>query len=201
MRDAEWVNLIYFGGMTLLALTRTLPRPSLLKAIALGSVGIVLTLAMPIFLSSIRNWLPALLMAMAYWQSGCFFQTPNVKLQAAFDRWDSRLLGFLPKTKSTKWLDKGVLPLLELMYVLCYPVVPLGVAALYIAGIPERAADYWFVVLVATYPSYVLLVWMPMLPPRLLEEGGRLPPHPSGVRRFNLWLVRNVTHQANTFPS
>ena len=89
----------------------------------------------------------------------------------------------------------------ELAYVLCYPVVPLGVAALYLAGFNDRADEYWMGVLLSAYPSYVLLPFIQLLPPRLVEKTVQATEVSASLRRFNLWLVRRVTHEANTFPS
>jgi hypothetical protein len=75
MRDAEWLNLVYFAAMMLLSIQRRLPLTSLSKALALGAAGVALTLLMPSAPDAVRNWMPVLLMPMAYWQSGCFFQT------------------------------------------------------------------------------------------------------------------------------
>jgi hypothetical protein len=201
MRDAEWVNVVYFAGLTILASFTPLPLSSRMKAVVLGFAGILVTLTMPYSSEALRNWTPVPLMAMAYWQSGCFFRKPNERLQSAFDRWDGKILGILKTEAVGDWPQRWIMPVLELTYLLCYPVVPLGVAALYLAGMPERVADFWFIVLLSAYPCYALLPFMPMLPPRLLKGGGRWPPHAGKLRRFNLWVVRGVTHQATTFPS
>src|SRR5262249_33905072 len=91
--------------------------------------------------------------------------------------------------------------LLELAYVFCYPIVPLGLAALYLAGFKNAVDDYWTVVLLSAYPCYVLLPFIQLLPPRLMERRDQTSQTNLVFRRFNLWLVRQVTHEANTFPS
>jgi membrane-associated phospholipid phosphatase len=208
MRDSELVNLVYFALVTLLALVKGLPRESRFRAVLLGLAGLAATgtavaagrlaLASAEIIEIVRDWLPVPLMAMAYWQSGCFFQRENPRLQAIFETSDEWLRNALGR------LWPGGLGrisfFLELAYLLCYPTVPLGLAALYLSGLRHYADHYWLVVLLATYPCYVLLPFVPLLPPR------RMPARESSVipgrlRHFNIWIVRRVTHQANTFPS
>jgi membrane-associated phospholipid phosphatase len=208
MRAAEWVNFAYFSLLTLMALVWALPSRSKNKAILIGSAGLVVTAALstanrwlpPHVASIFRDWLPAPLMAVAYWQSGCFFQKPNPAIQRIFEASDREILKLLridlPSLART-WMGT----IFELAYVLCYPVVPLGVAALYLAGFKDRADEYWMSVLLSAYPSYVLLPFIQLLPPRLVEKTVQATEVTAGLRRFNLWLVRRVTHEANTFPS
>jgi membrane-associated phospholipid phosphatase len=116
----------------------------------------------------------------------------------AFERWDRVLL----KSLGLQGLDRrGSATVFELAYMLCYPVVPLGLAALYLLDMREYADSYWLTVLLSAYPCYALLPFVQLLPPRSfrppeapMERAGRL-------RRLNLWIMRHVSHQANTFPS
>jgi membrane-associated phospholipid phosphatase len=208
MRTSELVNLVYFSALTILALVWALPSRSRTKAVLIGLTGLVLngtTLTanrwlMPDAAEFFRDWLPVPLMALAYWQSGCFFQKANPRLQAMFERSDRRILKLLHLDLAEcarTWLGA----FLELAYLLCYPVVPLGLGALYVAGFRQQADDYWTVVLLSAYPCYGLLLFVQLLPPRLVEETEKPTNRSSTLRRFNLWLVRRVTHEANTFPS
>ena len=56
-------------------------------------------------------------------------------------------------------------------------------------------------VLVSTYLSYGMLPFLQTLPPRMLAEPWLEPLPLSPVRRFNLWILRNASIHANTFPS
>jgi membrane-associated phospholipid phosphatase len=208
MRTSELVNLVYFFLFTLLALVWSLPSRSRTKALWTGAAGVGLTVTasasdqwlMPYAAGILRDWLPILLMPLAYWQSGCFFQKANPKLQAIFENSERRILHAL-RVDLNKWARTWVGGLLELAYVFCYPVVPLGVAALYSTGFRSDADDYWTVVLLSAYPCYVLLPFVQLLPPRLVEGTDASTNRSPYLRRFNLWLVRRVTHEANTFPS
>jgi len=208
MRRAEFLNLAYFCLFTLLALVWTLPPRSRKKAILLGLGGLALTatgLALDRWMPSdatgiIRDWLPTPLMAFAYWQSGFFFSKANPRLQAIFDHSERalmRLLHINVSKVSRTWFGA----LLEFAYVFCYPVVPLGLAALYFTGFRHAVDVYWTVVLLSAYPCYALLPFVQLKPPRLIEKSDDSTTRSFGVRRLNLWLAGRVSHGANTFPS
>ena len=208
MRTAELINLAYFFLFTIAALVWRLPLRRKWKALFIGVTGLALNgtaLAahrwMGAFAADIfRDWVPASLIPLAYWQSGCFFQKPNPRLQAVFDRSEQTILKLLHMDLA-RYRSTWIGTFLELAYVLCYPVVPLGIGALYLAGFRQAADDYWTVVLLSAYPCYALLPFMPLLPPRLVEGTDQSVTSSRHLRRFNLWLVRRVTHEANTFPS
>ncbi len=192
------INFGYFSVLTLLASLWPLPANAKKNALQFGVIGLLLTCALIFSNGLIRNWMPAPLLAVAYWQSGCFFQQPNFHLQQIFESLERQILRVLhldPRKIGQTWIGS----LLELAYVFCYPVVPLGLAALYLSGHGVHAAEYWKVVLLSTYPCYFLLLFLPLLPPRRVDQVDCVADR--RIRRFNLWLVRRVTHEANTFPS
>jgi PAP2 superfamily protein len=86
-------------------------------------------------LSLARDWFPAVLVLLAYRESGLFLQPdPSHYLDYVFVSWDRYLLhsrvvdGLL--TLGSPWLQYYF----ELSYLLCYPLVPLGMGLLYLAG-------------------------------------------------------------------
>jgi len=198
VRTAELINLVYFSALSLLALVWPLETRSRKKAVAIGAGALLLTVFSTAAAPIIRDWLPAPVIAFAYWISGCFYQKPNARLQALFDRSERAILtvGLLHKVARTWWGGA-----LEVAYVFCYPVVPLGLAALYFLHLSDKADTYWTVVLLSAYPCYALLPFVQLRPPRLVERTDEVKQPARQFRRFNLWLVRHVTHEANTFPS
>jgi membrane-associated phospholipid phosphatase len=203
------LNFCYFSGLTALALWKKLHRRARIKAILLGVTGLVFSAGMMVksaFLSPLKtsllyDLLPVPLMLIAYWQSGCFFNKPDRMLQKRFESWDRRILHLIqhwsPGTRAPKWLAE----LAEAAYLLCYPVVPLGVIALHLAGRADRADHYWWIVLLSAYPCYALLPFVQLLPPRSLLPAELNPSASGGIRRFNLWITTHFSHNANTFPS
>ena len=200
MRTAELVNFAYFAFFTVLALVWALPSSSRVKAVLVGLAGLGLNGMAIVAPDMLRDWIPVPLMAFAYWQSGCFFQKPNPKLQAMFENSEHKILRVF-RVELARYAQTWVGTLLELAYVFCYPVVPLGLASLYVAGLKSAVDDYWTVVLLSAYPCYVLLPFIQLLPPRLVAGNEHRSRPSDPFRRFNLWLVRHVTHEANTFPS
>jgi hypothetical protein len=152
MRAAELVNFTYFLLMTIFALFWPMPSRSKIRAVVIGVVGIAVARLAAIVPGIFRDLLPVPLMAVAYWQSGCFFHKPNPRLQEIFEDSERTILRIL-RADLRRWSQTWIGTALELAYVLCYPVVPLGLAALYLAGLGNRVDDYWLVVLLSAYPA------------------------------------------------
>jgi hypothetical protein len=209
MRTAEWIHLVVFSFLILLALTKRLPRRRLATALLIGIVGLAVSVVsarlnswLPRLAASvIRDWLPAPLMLLVYWQAGQFFVRVQEGFQQALLRLDERLVApplfAIARRRSGRW----ILAYLEVAYLFCYPMIPLSVAAIYLLHRGAEADHYWTIVLPATYVCYVMVPFAQMLPPRLIEEPWRerLPDNP--VRALNLRILRNASIHANTFPS
>ncbi len=176
--------------------------------------------------ATLRDWLPALLILLAYRESGLFIKTdPAHRLDHLFIVWDRWLL-------HSRWVE-GVLEAckpwpehyLELCYLLCYPLVPLGFAALYWARpsvaserglggkscevkIPHPQATlepmfdrFWTTVVLATLFCYAIYPVFPLTPPRLLFNDIPGPPVPPLLRHVNLWILNRLSVQVCVFPS
>jgi membrane-associated phospholipid phosphatase len=110
-------------------------------------------------------------------------------------------------------------------YLLCYPLVPLGFAALYLTR-PVGAAQrhprgrgleaevdhqplhlaavfdqFWTAVLLATLFCYAIYPVFPLTPPRVLFNDVPGPPVPLLLRHMNLWVLDRLSVQACVFPS
>ena len=171
-----------------------------MKAVLLGAIGSAASVGL-LYSSWIQDWAPIPLMVMAYWQSGCFFEKPNLKLQRVFEGWDRGLFAFVESIGPARRIAGAIAAITETAYLLCYPVVPLGVIALHLAGKADRIGMYWQVVLLSAYFCYALLPFVQLLPPRSVEPREAVAVKESAVRRFNLWITRHLSHNANTFPS
>ena len=89
----------------------------------------------------------------------------------------------------------------EFAYVLCYPLIPLGLGVLYLWHLRQNADQYWAAILPATYLCYVVLPFVRALPPRLLQAEEELKAERCSIRRLNLWLLRHASIHVTTFPS
>ena len=169
---------------------------TLLALIAVAAVALARLAAFilsPITESILRDWLPAPLTLIPYWQTGQFFSRPNLRLQTWLLASDSRLFRLAGSSRTPTWIRLSM----EWAYSLCYPLVPLGLAVLYFAGLSRYADIFWFNVLVPTYICYALTPFFPALPPRDLESG----PRRSKSRVFNLWILQYGSIHAISFPS
>ena len=207
MSKAEWISLIAFSFFIIAALLRSVTNQRRIAIVAIGAIGLLLIASLQFadqFLpqfraSAVRDWLPVVLMPMVYWQAGWCSGRLNKSFQTSLQRLDHKLLsGWLPSLAKPSY--RWVVACLELAYISCYVLVPLGLVVLHINGMQRHSADYWSVVLLATYPCYAFTAFFPTHPPRLLETGSANTAA-GKIRRFNLWIVRLVSTQMNTFPS
>jgi membrane-associated phospholipid phosphatase len=95
--------------------------------------------------------------------------------------------------------------MLEIAYLFCYPLVPLGLLTLYIAGLRGKIDGFWFVVLVSTYICYAITPFVPAFPPRSLI-GAQPDPYARAKdankgRIFNRWILKHGSIHAISFPS
>jgi membrane-associated phospholipid phosphatase len=206
MRTSEWIQAGFAAILALaawvvpLSFTRR-SRIALLAACAIVVVALARASAylLPLDVSSIlRDWLPVLLTFIPYWQTGQMFIGPNEKIQAWLVESDHRLLQL--GSRAGLKFGPGARLTMEWAYALCYPLVPLGLGTLYVAGLQREASTFWFFVLVPTYLCYAITPFVPALPPRSIGLEG------NGTRRtrsrvFNLWLLKYGSIQAISFPS
>ncbi len=83
------------------------------------------------FITSVRDWLPAGLILLAYRESGLFFlPDPSHRLDRLFVRWDSVLLQNPLVLGALSLLSPWLQSYLEVSYLFCYPLVPLGLGCL-----------------------------------------------------------------------
>jgi membrane-associated phospholipid phosphatase len=238
LRAAEGIVLGFLAYATVAAFELPMPARQRLTITALNVVtaAVIFLLAKVTqekprsFLVAVRDWLPALLILLAYRESGMFFTPdPAHRLDHIFVRWDS----FLLKNKSVLAMLTGLAPwleyYLELAYFFCYPLVPLGLGCLLLAkrkmeignwklgsgsvqsaGVQFKIQDltpkivvdhFWTAVLIATFFCYAVYPLFPLTPPRLLFHDLPGPPVPPFLRMANLWLLGNYGVQACIFPS
>jgi membrane-associated phospholipid phosphatase len=212
MRTSEWIQIGF--AMILAAAAWIQPffsRPLPLRrrwnitllaivpcaAIALARASVFVL--PPLYVATLRDWLTVALFLVPYWQTGQFFQGPNHRIEQrlmTFDRW---LMPRAARTSGTSHTGLGML--LEVAYLFCYPLVPLGLFALYATGQRSNVASFWLVVLVATYLCYVITPFVPAYPPRDLAGSQPAPARAGKTRLFNRWILKHGSIHAISFPS
>jgi membrane-associated phospholipid phosphatase len=209
MRAAEWIQIAFCSVLVAAAWKSSLARRRQLRVTAFAILAIAAILAarfmsyfLPLRFSSIvRDWLPAALLLVPYWQIGEFFTGPDSRIQARLSAFDA----FFFKAVHIQPAKASIGPLLavylELAYVMVYPLIPLGVVALYLGGMRKDLDYYWLVVLLATYTCFSVTPFMPALPPRVLTGYDKFEIPPNGVRSLNRLVLSRASIQAITFPS
>jgi hypothetical protein len=209
LRISEWINLSFLGFFTILSWLRPMPVRRRMEIAVLGVAGIGLTLAVARYASAAsctpsavaRDLLPAPLMLFVYWQAGRFRVEPNKWIQTALLQLDEIMIGPILRPRTKQGLPGWLARYLELAYLLCYPLVPLGIGVLYLAGGEPYADRYWTLVLSSTYLCYLPLPFIQMLPPRLLSPDQNQLPRLHSLRLLNLRILKHASIQVNTFPS
>jgi membrane-associated phospholipid phosphatase len=145
----------------------------------------------------VRDWAPAFYILIGYFQSGLLFVSPSPAFEAWLVRWDDRILGdsISHFERWPGWLRAY----LDLVYVLCFLVVPAGFAVLFLTGHGGLADRFWTVVLATEFGAFAPLAIVQSRPPWALEP--RSGEHHAGTHDFASFFVRHATIGANTFPS
>ena len=197
-RPWEGASGVFFVYILIVAaLLPALPRGGRLRAAALSSAGLALTLASRLLETHpvLHAWfIPPVLLLLAYWASGALFVAPMPRVEHTLMAIDRRF-GI---RKMAERAPVVLVELLELAYAGVYPLIPIALA-LHLEWTPSpSAAAFWTVVLVTDYVCFATLPWIQARPPRAIEPGA---PWQSRVRPFNRWLLHSASIQMNTFPS
>jgi len=206
---AAQIQLIFVSSLAAAAWFRPLQRRqqfrvSLLAVIAISAIVLAQVSKRwlsPAASSIVHDWLPAVLLLVPYWQIGCFFTKPDPRMEgrlAAFDRAFFRTLGIRPSGVA---ISPAAGIYLELAYVMVYPLIPLGLIALYLTGLRRFVDYYWIVVLLSTYACNAITPFVQAMPPRLLSDYEKFKMPSSWVERLNHRILSRASIQVITFPS
>jgi membrane-associated phospholipid phosphatase len=205
VRTSEWIQLSFALAFALLAWLRPIDlrrraRVALLFASVLIAIFVARNALPPRLSSIVRDWLPAALLLFPYWQVGQFFTGPDRGIEQKLVRLDNRVLETLLR-RGCEAMDSAWAAFLELAYLMCYPLVPLGLAVLYLTHRRSDADFYWVVVVLASDICFLTTVFVPAMPPRALSGGPAMKISCSDVRKLNLEVLERGSIQAITFPS
>ena len=191
----EWVVVVYFSAFAVVGSTARVPEQRKKSAGAFAVAMVLLAIADFLFPPAIRAWLPHIFLIAGYWLPALL--VPRAAEATPFnewlEEWDAPLRQSLPSVPA------ALTPVMELAYLSCYPLVPVGFSFVWIDGDVTDVARFWAAVLLAGYSCYATLPWLVSQPPRLLERSAS--EFPSLLREFNAQVLGKVSHQLNTFPS
>ena len=145
----------------------------------------------------VRDWAPFLYVSVAYYLSGLLFIAPSPRLEAWLLKWDHRWLGD-PTTRFSRW-PSWLVAWLDIIYMLCAPLLPGGFLLLVLTGHSSQANRYWTMVLAADMGAFAPLSVFQTRPPWQIERPAVLAA--SRVHQLASYVVKNATTGVNTFPS
>jgi membrane-associated phospholipid phosphatase len=209
LRIAECIQLVFVCVLALVSQLRPLNRTRRLRVALLAFVAVVLIAAArfsarwisPLASSILRDWLPAALILVPYWQVGQFFTGSDPATEARLAQFDRVFFRWLGVQPARTRIRISLAMYLELAYILDYPLIPLAVLVLYTTGLRSRVDFFWLVVLSATYVCFALTLFIRASPPRILPgyEKFQIPPTP--IRGLNRGILDHASIQAVTCPS
>jgi hypothetical protein len=147
---------------------------------------------------TVRVWLPLVYIVASYWLPAQLVVKTNTTFERILLSLDRRWFGATGLATFRQRAPRVAI-CLELAYLACYPLVPLGFFCLALAGDSLRDGDrFWACVLGAALPCYGSLPWLPTRPPRAVETVDHAE---SSIREINVRVLSDVSVGWNTFPS
>jgi membrane-associated phospholipid phosphatase len=143
---------------------------------------------------AVRLWLPFLYIRLGYW-----IPVPLVRShgRTGFEEWLRRSDDGLRRIPLT--IPRPLSYVAGVGYLFCFPLIPAAFAVVWKAGSQADVARFWTAVLAAGYACYITLPWLVSRPPRFLE--GASADAATSVSRANVFVLGQVSHHLNTFPS
>jgi membrane-associated phospholipid phosphatase len=205
VRVSEWVAVVYFGYLLLVAAIRP-PWPRRFAAAVWSTLTVALVVAVGSLPDArltriVRDWAPAVSLVSGYWVSGMYFVAPMPDVERRLLTFDEWLLGDRGGARVIDRIPSFVLELLEFAYFGCFLFVPGAFLTLVWLGYASVADRFWTLVLLGELGSFGMLPWIQTRPPRTLETDGAIDRRPLLLRRLNRFMVRTTSIQVNTFPS
>jgi membrane-associated phospholipid phosphatase len=172
------------------------PPRAVITSVSLVLVAVIVLVARaaPSFA---RDWAPFLYVSVAYYLTGHLFVAPSTRLEAWLLKWDHRWFGD-PTTRFARW-PWWLIAYLDVIYTLCFLLLPGGFAALAWTGHSIRANRYWTLVLAADLGAFAPLSVFQTRPPWAIEKPAVLAA--SRLHALASRVVKSATTGVNTFPS
>ena len=208
MRLAEQIQIAFVSLLGALAWIRPMSSERRWKVSGMTIATILIVCAArfsahalgPTHSAILRDWLPAALFLVPYWQIGYFFNGPKASVQERLTTCDRRFFEMIhPRRRSLGSIGWSLY--VEIVYLLVYPLIPLGLGVLYCAGLRHEADYYWGIVLSSSYLCFGVTPFVPALPPRIVNASLTSHAPSISIRRLNEWILQHASIQAITFPS
>jgi membrane-associated phospholipid phosphatase len=194
------VVVVYFAYLAAIAgpagrFLRCPPRAASRRVVTVVSVvalAAILVVGMP-------HVTPLIYLLVGYWLPALLACKVDPHLEARLSRFDWTLFGRGGLEKFANHAPRVVLEYLEVAYLFCYALVPIGYGWLVLGGFGDKAPLYWSTVLLASFLCYGPLPWASTRAPRAIERP--VAESRSSVRKLNVAVLDRASVQWNTFPS
>jgi hypothetical protein len=189
----EWIVAAYFASLTLAAWLLPVRVSRRLQASGLGVTVLLMLLFTRGTQHALLAWVPMAYLVAGYWMPALLvLRAVGGRFEKWLARTDGRLRRVLPD------VPQPLHHLVELAYLLCYPLVPASFAIVWLNGDASDVRRFWVAVLLSGYACYGTLPWLVSRPPRLQVSEGI----PRGaIAHANAYVLGLVSHRLNTFPS
>ena len=191
----EWLAVVYFAALGIAA-PLTHAAWSRRLAVCTGAAATAALIVVMAFAAgdALRAWVPHVYLVVGYWMPALLARLPADPTR--FEHWRSRSDGML---RPRLWgMPAPLVHLTELAYLVCYLLVPASFAVVWRSGPTADENRFWIAVLIAGYSCYASLPWLVSRPPR---HAARTPHVARHVAAVNVFVLRRVSHELNTFPS
>ena len=192
MRISEWIGVTYFAY-----LAAACARRRFVVSLQALAIALVIVIGARYAATQVRDVIPLAYILAGYYLCAGLFVRPSARAEAWLLAWDRRLLGD-PATRFSRW-PRLVLAYLDIVYVGCFLLVPLGLALLALNGLSRRADAYWTIVMSCEFGAFAPLAFVQTRPPWAIEGERAL--RDRAVHRAAAAFVRTFTIRVNTFPS
>jgi membrane-associated phospholipid phosphatase len=176
LRPSEWVVVVYFLYLFIASAFSevSMGRRARVAALALLVIAALLGFSLDQrWLRWMRDWMPIVYLLAAYRMPALLVSAPSVDMDLKLAAFDSRCFGGKEIALAER-LPRWCLEVLELAYLLCYPLIPAGWISLRVLSGARQQEQYW------TDAARSTRSWL---------------------RRLNLRVLGQMSVQLNTFPS
>src|SRR5262245_53439394 len=146
-RSSEWITLGYFAYLALTAMLTGVSAERRCRVLSTILFAVATTVALALQTGEVaavaRDWLPMANLIIGYWLPAQLVTRINPDLEASLMRLDRRLFGVAGLQSFGERAPRLLIEYLEAAYLLCYPIVPAGLAWLAFAGLRAQAGEYW----------------------------------------------------------
>src|SRR6185436_13783399 len=158
LRASEGITVAYFAYLAGAAVVvRGIDRRRRRRAIGAAAAVVIAVLTVAWLGTSavlLRDWMPLVYILLGYWLPALLVTSTNQAFERRLLTLDQRWLGIENVSTIGERAPRRVIELLELAYLFCYPMVPVGYACLYVAGLREESDRFWTAVLAAVFGCY-----------------------------------------------